>query len=61
MPAAVRVQYVCGATAPAILKQAVLFLAAHWYEQRLPVNIGNIVNEIPHSLASILWSNRIIT
>lgn len=57
----VRVQYVCGTTAPQILKQAVLFIAAHWYEQRLPVNVGNIVNEIPHTLNAILWSNRVIS
>lgn len=59
LPAAVRVRYVCGATARPLLKQAVLFIAAHWYEQRLPVNVGNIVNEIPHSLAAILLANRI--
>jgi len=57
----VRVTYVCGnSTAPAVLRQAVLFLAAHWYEQKLPVNVGNIINEIPHTLESLLWSNRVI-
>lgn len=61
LPSAVRVQYVCGVAAPAILKHAVLFIAAWWYEQRLPVNVGNIVNEIPHTLNAILWSNRVIT
>lgn len=60
LPSAVRVQYVCGATASAILKQAVIFIAAHWYEQRLPVNVGNIANDIPHSLGVILWANRVI-
>lgn len=61
LPAAVRVRYVCGAAARPLLKQAVLFIAAHWYEQRLPVNVGNIVNEIPHTLNAILWSNRVIS
>lgn len=60
LPSAVRVQYVCGVSAPQILKQAVLFLAAHLYEQRLPVNVGNIVNSIPHTLDAILWANRVI-
>lgn len=56
----VRVTYVCGyETPPAILRQAILFLAAHWYEQRQPLNSGN-VSEIPHTLASIIWSNRVI-
>jgi len=61
LPAAVRVRYVCGTAARPLLKQAVIFIAAHWYEQRLPVNVGNIVNEIPHSLAAILWANRVFS
>lgn len=61
LPSSVRVQYVCGVATPAILKQAVFFIAAHWYEQRLPVNVGNIVSEIPHTFASILWANRVIS
>ena len=60
LPAAVRVRYVCGTTAPQILKQAILFIAAHWYEQGLPVNVGNIVTSVPHTLDAILWSNRVI-
>lgn len=60
LPSSVRVTYVCGVAAPAILKQAVLFISAWWYEQRLPVNVGNIVSEIPHTLNAILWSNRVI-
>lgn len=56
----VRISYTCGyASTPAVLKQAVLFLAAHWYEQGLPVNVGNIVNQIPHTLDAILWANRV--
>ena len=61
LPAAVRVRYVCGTTARPLLKQAVIFIAAHWYEQRLPVNVGNIINEIPHTLDAILWANRVIS
>ena len=59
LPSSVRVQYICGIAAPQILKQAVLFIAAHWYEQRLPVNVGSIVNPIPHTLDAILWANRV--
>ena len=60
LPSSVRVQYVCGTTAPQILKQAILFIAAHWYEQGLPVNVGNIVTSVPHTLDAILWANRVI-
>lgn len=57
---AVRVAYTCGyASTPAVLKQAILFLAAHWYEQGLPVNVGNIVNPVPHTLDALLWANRV--
>lgn len=61
IPSCVRVRYVCGATPRPLLKQAVLFIVAHWYEQRLPVNVGNIVNEIPQSLAAIMWANRVFS
>lgn len=37
---------------------ALLWLAAWWYEQRLPVNIGNIVNELPHHLDRVIWPLR---
>lgn len=56
----VRISYTCGyASTPAVLKQAILFLAAHWYEQGLPVNVGNIVNPVPHTLDALLWANRV--
>lgn len=57
---AVRIAYTCGyASTPAVLKQAILFLSAHWYEQGLPVNVGNIVNPVPHTLDALLWANRV--
>lgn len=39
--------------------QAVLLLAAHWFEQRTPVNVGNIVNDLPFALQAILEQLRI--
>ena len=60
IPSSVRIGYKCGIQASATMKQAVLFLAAHWAEQRVPVNIGNIVNDIPHSLDALIWSNRVL-
>lgn len=46
------------AVVSALQKQAVLLLASHWYENRIPVNIGNIVNDLPHSLTAILSNLR---
>lgn len=60
IPSAVRVQYTCGAASSESLKLAIKLVAAWWYEQRLPVNVGNIVNELPNSLSAILWSNRVL-
>lgn len=39
---------------PELARLAVLMLASHWHENREPINIGNIVNEIP------LGYNRLI-
>lgn len=44
---------------PATLKHAVLLLATNYYEQRAPINVGNIVNTMPLSLESLLHLNRI--
>lgn len=59
LPSSVRIRYTCGASPLPALKQAIIFIAAYWYEQRLPVNVGNIVNEMPHSAAAIIAANRV--
>ena len=51
-PNAVQIDFTAGhgtaaANVPGPLRTAVLWLAEHWYDTRVPVNIGNIVNEIP--------------
>ena len=60
---AVRVAFTAGASSwasvPYSQRQAVLFLAAHLYEVRTPINIGNIVNDIPMTLTSLITMNRI--
>jgi len=38
---------------------AILALAAWWYEQRLPVNIGNIVNPVPHHVDALIEQARL--
>jgi uncharacterized phiE125 gp8 family phage protein len=58
------VTYVAGfgaaATAiPADLRLAVLWLAAWWYEARLPVGAGNGANELPHHLAALIDAHRV--
>lgn len=64
IPNAVRITYRAGygtaATAvPNTLKAAVRFLVGHLYKIREPINIGNIVNEIPMTLKAMLNVERI--
>lgn len=64
-PGAVQLTFVAGygsstpesiTNTPSTIKQAILMLAAHMYENREPVNIGNIVNEIPFGVKALLDS-----
>lgn len=43
---------------PPDLAEAVLQLAAHWYEVREAVNIGNIVNEVPFGVREIVMGRK---
>lgn len=60
---AVRITFAAGNAAwssvPYTQRQAILFLAAHFYELRTPINVGNIVNEIPMTLTNLVTLNRI--
>jgi len=60
---AITVSFTAGNTSMASVpfdqRQAILFLAAHLYELRTPINVGNIVNEIPMSLNAIVTMNKI--
>lgn len=62
-PDAVEVVFVAGATTsaavPRTLRTAVLLVVAHLFENRQPLNIGNIVNELPYSLKHLLEQNRV--
>lgn len=61
-PDAVEVVFVAGVAAdatPAALRHAVLLTVAHLFEQRAPVNVGNIVNELPYGLRHLLESHRV--
>ena len=58
---AVRVSYIAGfkpGEMPPALGHAVKLLLGHFYANREAVNVGNIVSEFPHGVASILRSHR---
>jgi len=64
IPNAVRVLYKAGygtaaTSVPATIKGAVRFYVAHLYRQREPINIGNIINQIPLTLKAMLDVERI--
>jgi uncharacterized phiE125 gp8 family phage protein len=54
---AVRITYAAGyasaSDVPKLLRVGILWTVAYWYEQRMHVNIGNIVNELPTHLPHI--------
>jgi uncharacterized phiE125 gp8 family phage protein len=62
-PDSVKVAFTAGnasfSSVPYSQRQAILFLAAHLYELRTPINVGNIVNEVPMTLSSLITMNRI--
>lgn len=59
---AITVEFVAGYGAasamPEKIKQMVLFLVSHWYIQRVPVNVGNIVNDIPDTFTALFNASR---
>lgn len=63
-PGALRIEFNAGfgttaETVPEEIRLAVLMLAAWWYESRLPINIGNIVNPLPTHLDSLIEMHRV--
>lgn len=61
MPGNVRVTYTAGygtapANVPGPIKTAILQLATHWFEERQPVNVGNIVTPMPLHMRDALSS-----
>jgi len=61
-PDALTVDYVAGhalGACPDGLKHAVLLLAALWHEERLPLNVGNIINELPYGLGTLIQHQRV--
>lgn len=62
--AAVAVRFVAGygtqpGSIPEPIRQAMLLLIAHWYENREAVNAGNIISELPLACSALLFPYRI--
>jgi len=52
-----------GATAASVpepIRHAIKLLVAHWFENREPVNIGNINTDLPLMIQHLLWPYRVI-
>lgn len=61
---AITTTYVSGygatsASVPEEARLAIRMLAAHWYENREPVNIGNLTTPLPMSVGSLLWQLKV--
>lgn len=61
-PDGLTVQVSCGygaaSAVPDNIKQAMLLMIGHWYENREAVNVGNIVTEFPMAVESLLSISR---
>lgn len=51
--------YASAAVVPATLRHAISLLVSNFYDLRAPLNIGNIVNELPFNLKHLLESQRV--
>ncbi len=61
---AVRITYTAGygaaAAVPQAIKQAILLLVGHWYENRESTVSGTIIKSIPDGVDALLWAYRVI-
>lgn len=55
----IEVGYGDAAAVPAPIHHAILLLVAHWYENREPVNVGNIINNMPFTVDALLAPYRV--
>jgi uncharacterized phiE125 gp8 family phage protein len=61
---AITVRFVCGygpnpSDVPEPIRQAILLLVGHWYENREAVNVGNIVTPLPFAVDALLFPFRV--
>lgn len=55
----VRVEFKAGADeAPLPIRQAVLLLVGQWFRNRMAINVGNIVNEMPNGVKALLAPHK---
>ena len=61
---AYQIRFVAGygnaSSVPAPLRHAIKLLVQHWFENREPVNIGNITSDIPIMIDHLIWPYRIL-
>lgn len=61
---AVTIRYTAGygaaAAVPESIKAAIKLLVAHLFENREPVNVGSIVNELPFAVEALLNTERVL-
>lgn len=62
--ATITVRFVAGyggnpSDVPEPLRQAMLLLIGHWYENRETVNVGNITSELPLTVAALVFPFRL--
>lgn len=60
---AIRITYVAGygdaaSAVPQHLRQAILMLVAHWYENRETTTIGAVAREVPLAVESLIYLHR---
>jgi uncharacterized phiE125 gp8 family phage protein len=55
---AVQIRTTCGGSVDQGLKHAIMLLAAHWYENRIPVGAGSLA-DMPHMVDALLSPYRI--
>lgn len=54
------VTYKAAATAPKALRHVALLLIGEWFRNRMAVNVGNIVNDMPNGVRALLAPYMII-
>lgn len=55
---AIEIQFTAGSTPTNVQRHAINLMVAHLYENRVPVNVGNIVNEVPFSLRALITNQK---
>lgn len=61
----VRVQFTAGygnqgSNVPQPIRQAILLLVGHWYENREAVTVGAVAREVPFAVEALLWPYRVM-